>query len=174
MLYRPITLFGMSTTAPKQSCRSGLLFGVVSATVILLACLVLVCLPNFVRSGTSKTHRIITNLKQLDGAKQEWALVHSRTVAVEVAKEDIADYVGARPHKGWVQPVDGERYVLNLLTESPEAELTRPVDGRPAGTRIRLLPYGVPFSVGPLNKTNWACEIILPKSAVSNAALPHR
>jgi hypothetical protein len=70
--------------------------------------------------------------------------------------------VGNAAHKGWVQPLAGERYILNLLTELPEAELTRTVDGRPKGTRLRLLPEGVRFSVNPQNQTNWGCEIILP------------
>jgi hypothetical protein len=135
----------------------------------------LVCAPNFIRSGTSKTNGIVNNLRRLDGAKQQWALEHHRTGATEVAREDIAEYVGVPPHKGWVQAVAGERYTLNLLTESPEAELTRAVDGRPKGTRFRLLPEGVRFSVSPLKETNWGLEIISPNTvAAPNAASPHR
>ena len=145
----------------SKSSYRGLIVGtVVCATFVALVWLV--CAPNFVKSGTSKTNAIVNNLRQLDGAKQAWALDHQQTGAVEVAREDVVDYVGVSPHRGWVQPVAGERYTLKLLTECPEAELTRSVDGRPKGTRIRLLPEGIRFSVSPQHETNWGCEIILP------------
>ena len=147
----------------RTSCRGPIVGAVICAAFLGLAWLVVA--PNFIRSGTSKTHGIINNLRQLDGAKQQWALDHQRPGAVEVTAADIAEYVGVAPHKGWVQPVAGERYVLNLLTESPEAVLTETVDGRTKGTRMRLLPEGIRFSVSPLNETNWGCEIILPKGA---------
>jgi hypothetical protein len=88
---------------------------------------------------------------QLDGAVQQWALDHGRTGAVVVTREDIAPYLRHSPDtNGWVKSVAGERYILKTITDSPEAHLTRDLEGRPKGTVIRL-------------GTNMHVEIILPK-----------
>jgi hypothetical protein len=91
-------------------------------------------MPHHVRSDPSKTSIIIFNLRQLDGAKQQWALDHGRTGPVVVSEQDIAVYLKG----GGNRPVAGERYILNLLTQSPEAELTHEALGHPQGTRFRL------------------------------------
>lgn len=133
---------GMTTKQTGQRSFSRLWF--VLAGVIGLWLLCMLCIPNFVRSGTSKTNAIISNLRQLDGAKQQWALEHGRTGAVIVTTQDIAPYL--RHFK----PVAGERYSLRTLLQYPEAQLTREVDGRPKGTVLRLGTNSVEI-IGPTN-----------------------
>ena len=124
---------------------------------VMQACLFVACaaagvwqiiMPSFVRSGPCKTSQIINNLRQLDGAVCQWALDHRQTGAVAVTRQDIAAYL----KDGWVRPVAGEKYILKLLSESPEAQLTREVDGRPKGTVFRW-------------RTNTELEIVLPNQA---------
>jgi hypothetical protein len=148
--------------------RPDLFAGLIASGCVLLA--LLVCIPNFVHSGTTKLNGIISNLRILDGAKQQWALEHNRTGPVEVTREDVAEYLGVGPYEGWVELVAGEQYALRNLTEMPEAELTRDMEGLPKGTRIRLLADGTN------NGTNWRhAEIIPPnKGAETNASAPHR
>ena len=131
---------------PKQSSRRIVFTWLVIAAVAYLVWLV--CVPNFPGSRTSKINGIINNLRQLDAAKQQWALDHGRTGAVLVTEQDIAPYVRQPP--GRVRPVAGERYILNRLDQSPQAELTRQLLQRPKGTRFRL------------NGTN-GYEVILPR-----------
>ena len=108
---------------------------VICILVVCVGCLVAsLSMPHHVRSGPSKTSIIIFNLRQLDGAKQQWALDHGRTGPVVVSEQDIAVYLKG----GGNRPVAGERYILNLLTQSPEAELTHEALGHPQGTRFRL------------------------------------
>jgi hypothetical protein len=83
----------------------------------------------------------------LQDAKRAWALDHGRTGAVLVTEQDLAPYV--KNLSDWLRPVAGERYILNPLSEPPEAELTRQWEGCPKGTRFRL------------SQTN-VYEIILP------------
>jgi hypothetical protein len=104
-----------------------------------------------VRNRHSETHLIISNLRQLDGAMQQWALDHGRTGAVMATKEDIAPYLRySFAPDGLVKSVAGERYILKTITEPPEAHLTCELDGRPKGTVFRL-------------GTTSVVEIILPK-----------
>lgn len=120
---------------PKHTLHSAVLFGVITVVVLFLGLMPHVL--NHVRSGPSCIVRIIGNLRQLDGAKQQWALDH-QTGAVEVTRGEIAGYLRHTGCPGWVQPVAGERYVLNSLTDFPEAVLTHSLEGKPEGTRLRL------------------------------------
>jgi hypothetical protein len=94
------------------------------------------CVPNFVSSGHSKTNVIINNLRQLDGAVQRWALDHHQPDTARLTEQDVAPYL--QRHNGWVDSVDSERYTLGSVTQSPQAELTRELGGRPKGTVFRL------------------------------------
>ncbi len=127
----------MNTQGPIQSPRWSPWFVVLSVAVLSLVCML--CVRNFVRSGPSKTTGIISNLRQIEGAKEQWGVDHKRTGAVVVTKEDLAPYLrNPRSSYGWVKPVAGESYRFGTLAKPPEAQLTRQVDGRPRGTVIRL------------------------------------
>lgn len=131
---------------------SALGVGAAVAGFLLLAGALCLCVPSFscVRSGPSRTKCIINNLYNLCGAMQQWASDHGRTGAVAVVQKDVAPYLARSVQlDGWVKPVAGERYILRTLTESPEAQLTREVEGRPKGTVFRL-------------GTNGDVQIILP------------
>ncbi len=137
----------MATTERRRPLRFAFLLWALLATFVVMECML--CSQNFVRSGPSKTSGIVNNLRQLEGAKQQWAQDHKPTNAVEITQQDLTPYFSFPPNKGWVTPVAGERYTLKSLGESPVAELTREVDGRPKGTLLRL-------------GTNGELEIVLP------------
>ncbi len=91
--------------------------------------------------------QIVNNLSLIQQGKELWAREHGRTGAVMVTEHDLALYVHDFPN--CLRRVVGERYKLNVLSESPEAELTHEWGGCPKGTLFRL------------NSTN-LYEIILP------------
>jgi hypothetical protein len=95
------------------------------------------------RSRHSRVHAIISNLRQLDGAVSYWAMENHQTGSVLMTKQDIAPYVKhLLDQDGWVKPVAGEVYILKPLPASPEAVLTREVEGRPKGTVFRFRTNG--------------------------------
>ncbi len=102
-----------------------------------LAALVLrFALPNFVGSRPSKTLEIVQNLTRLEGAIQVWELDHGKTGVVPT-QDDIMSYL-----RHTLKPVAGEQYIFRSIAEPPEAHLTRKVDGRQAGTVLRLNTNG--------------------------------
>jgi len=101
--------------------------------IILCAAALSLFIPNYCGSPRSPTLAMISNLRQLDGAVQQWALDHGQTGAVVATQEDVAPYL-RHPLKSVV----GERYIIRALSESPEARLTRKVEGWPLGSLIRL------------------------------------
>jgi hypothetical protein len=135
----------LAMTTKQTGQRSFSRLWVVLVGVIGLWLLCVLCTSNFVRSGTTKTNAIFNNLRQLDGAKQIWALEHGRTGAVVVTTQDIAPYLRT------FTPVAGERYILRTLTEAPQAQLTREVDGRPKGTVLRFGTNDTVEIIGPTN-----------------------
>ncbi len=102
--------------------------------LVVLALFGLLAVPNYVGRGPGKVNAIINNLRQLDGAMQQWANVHGYTNAMTVTREDIAPYV----KDGWIKPVAGEQYILKNFPDSPEARLIRKVERHLKGTIIRF------------------------------------
>jgi type II secretory pathway pseudopilin PulG len=105
----------------------------IGLVLVLAAFMVSVAIPNFAGSRRSKTLEIINNLRQLDGAMQQWELDHGKTGTVVPTQEDIVAYL-----RHPLKPVAGERYIFRGLAEPPEAQLTRKVEGRPGGSVLRL------------------------------------
>lgn len=128
----------MSQASPRQTKP----FLTISVVLVVACLLVWSNLPGFVGGGPSKRNRIINNLRQIDGAKQFWALQHPATGAMQLTTQDLPPYLRhlgrARSRDGFVAPVDGERYTINALDVLPEAQLSRALGNLPAGTTIRL------------------------------------
>src|SRR5437867_1593295 len=88
-----------------------------AAIVMLLGVL---ALPNFVKSRTtSQSTSIINNLRQLDGAKQQWALENHKSANDEPTMKDLTTYLRA----GGMQSVAGETYVVGKIGEPVAADL---------------------------------------------------
>lgn len=87
------------------------------------------------RGHRSSKNQIINNLRQLDGAKEQWALENHQTGLVAVAREDLAPYF----KNGRVQDVAGEVYVINPNGVSPVAVLTKDLgESMSAGSILQL------------------------------------
>ena len=99
----------MITRAANPRAHSALLTSVVFLFVLGLGALITV--PNFVSNGPGKINAIINNLRQLDGAEQQWAEVHGYTNVTPVTPADIAPYV----KDGW----HGNPVVTVMSTKTP-------------------------------------------------------
>jgi biopolymer transport protein ExbD len=86
------------------------------------------------RSEVEIVNAIINRLRQIDGAKQQWALEKRQPQSARPTANDIADYLRA----GFPAPIAGERYEINNLGESPVAVLTKPIGNRQAGDVITI------------------------------------
>lgn len=63
--------------------------------VILVLCGLAVAIPNFVRSRTTTSQNAcVNNLRQIDGAKQQWALENKKGGGDVPTLADIAPYLG--------------------------------------------------------------------------------
>ena len=71
--------------------------------------------------GTSRQSRILNNLRQIDAAKQQFALEKQLSTGYIPTAAELAPYLG--PTGIGVSPVGPERYVLNAIGEPPYAVL---------------------------------------------------
>ncbi len=107
---------------------------ILAVLIVLAVGLVLSLLISFTgpRSGTRAYLGIINTLRQIDGAKQQYAIDHHAPPETVLSREQLLEYL---PERFWDSHAT---YRINALSESPEAVLPTAFDGFPAGTVIRL------------------------------------
>jgi len=63
--------------------------------VAIIGLLAAIAIPNFVKARTTaQTNACINNLRQIDGAKQQWALENKQASSATPGVADIAPYLG--------------------------------------------------------------------------------
>src|SRR5208282_6303175 len=78
-----------------------------------------IAIPNFVKArATSQQNACINNLRQLDAAKNEWALEKGKRSTDTPTMDDLKPYLGKIPHC----PAGGT-YTINAVGQPPECSI---------------------------------------------------
>src|SRR5262245_22572301 len=79
----------------RTSNKAGFTLVEIMIVVAIIGLLAAIAIPNFVRARqTSQTNACINNLRQIDGAKQQWALESGKTSADTAGETDVQAYLG--------------------------------------------------------------------------------
>ena len=103
----------------------GLITGYLSIALIpVILMMAAIAIPNFVKArSTAQMHACISNLHQIDGAKQQWALEHKKETADTPTPQQLDAYL----HMGFSRlkcPAGGV-YTINAVGEKPTCSIPR-------------------------------------------------
>jgi Mg-chelatase subunit ChlD len=97
-----------------------------AAVLAILAILAGMMLPALSASKSrSKSVVVLTNLRQIEVAKQMWATEHHASPDAVPTAKDLRPYFGGGVLPGEVRSASGETYVIGKVSESPVAELRK-------------------------------------------------
>ncbi len=102
----------------------GLITGYISIalSILMIPLLAAIAIPNFVKAReTALMNACMNNLRQIDGAKQTWAVEQKKNSADTPTEQDLAPYLA----RNWPTCPAGGTYSINTIEEKPTCSIPK-------------------------------------------------
>jgi len=104
----------------RQAAKSAFTLIEIMIVIAIIGMLAAIAIPNYVRAReVSERTACINNLRQIDGAKQEWALENQKSDTDTPTEADLKPYL----RDGMPSCPGGGKYTINALNADPTCSL---------------------------------------------------
>jgi len=105
--------------------RAGFTLVEIMIVVAIIGLLAAIAIPNFVRARTtSQANACINNLRQFDGAVQQWALENKKQAASAVTSANVKSYVKLTSTGALPGCPAGGTYTFTTVSQAPTCSLS--------------------------------------------------